>query len=329
MFILALTLSLLYLYIRLKFKSVISNNKNRKEVNYLIIGNAILVVSGILIYFFPLLDFPIPLVYLGVLTMFIPSVLNNHNIISKVLLILLAIATLIPFVNIVSLLVLTVVLLILGYKNSSIMKDIGVVILTLGTEVVIISSLNDILWLSIALVFIIKHVQHTDQLLNMMRNAGKNVVTDTLTGLYNRRWLYRRLEKLLELDKVGVIFCDIDNFKNLNDEKGHEHGDYVLEKTGEIMKRVLQGSGYAARYGGEEFVGIVTDYGRTQGLAEKLLNTVKKELNITMSIGIAIEQSTAEECLKLADERMYISKTTGKDKITFNTTEIETEGVSN
>ncbi|UZN01228.1 diguanylate cyclase (plasmid) [Lysinibacillus sp. MHQ-1] len=64
--------------------------------------------------------------------------------------------------------------------------------------------------------------------------------------------------------------------KKLNDEKGHDHGDLVLQQTGEIMRRILNGNGFGVRYGGEELIGLVTNTMHTARLAEKNIRSSEK-----------------------------------------------------
>lgn len=317
MVLLVLTLSLIYLFIRIKFKQVISYKNAKVEIITLSIGNVLLfVLAGVYTFLPQFFDNLLPIFYLSVCITHFPKLWSDHeDLLSRIIIISLGILIFIPYINIISLLIGGY--LIIWSKRGESRESISLLLMTFAMIITIFLKIHLILWIGAALFYITKHIYHTLQLLSMLQNTGKNVVTDPLTGLYNRRWLYKKLEQIAHKQKVGIIFCDIDNFKRLNDEKGHEHGDYVLQKTGEIMSSILKGNGQGCRYGGEELVGLVQNYGRTVGLAEKILETVHKELNITMSIGIAIGKGSGEEILKLADERMYISKTTGKNKITF------------
>lgn len=62
----------------------------------------------------------------------------------------------------------------------------------------------------------------------LMRNAGMNSIKDPLTNLYNKGFLFRKTEQLIKQQPISIIFIDIDNFKTLNDTKGHDYGDQVL-----------------------------------------------------------------------------------------------------
>lgn len=325
MYLVVLSLSLIYLFIRYQFRTKISYKNGNRDIYLLIVGNVLLILSFCMVSYLPdLANVNLPLALISIYIISIPSMWHsNSNFLLRIVSLILAALTVIPFVNMVTLLLLALLLLIQGYRNNTLYSAIGLAVTSIGTVIAIILQSPQIQWSCMILFFVIQHILHTNQLLEMMKNASKNVVTDVLTGLYNRRWLYKKLEKM-ESNNVGIIFCDIDNFKKLNDEQGHEQGDLVLERIGEIIRRVLNGRGAAARYGGEELVGVVYDYNRTKELAEKILETTRNELNVTMSIGVAIGHENHEELIKIADERMYISKTTGKNKVTYETPEKET-----
>ena len=83
-------------------------------------------------------------------------------------------------------------------------------------------------------------------------------ITDGLTSLYNRRHFNKKAEQLLRQTKrVAIIFCDIDNFKKLNDTQGHHKADGVLKQVADIIREETAGIGAAGRYGGEELLGLV------------------------------------------------------------------------
>ena len=84
-------------------------------------------------------------------------------------------------------------------------------------------------------------------------------IMDGLTGLYNRRHFYSKAELLLQGSKpMAIIFCDIDNFKKLNDTHGHHKADGVLKQVAEIIKEESSGIGSAGRYGGEELLSCIS-----------------------------------------------------------------------
>lgn len=161
-------------------------------------------------------------------------------------------------------------------------------------------------------------VHYFDRVVSLLRNAGLNSITDTLTNLYNKGFLMRKTEQLIQKCEIGIIFIDIDNFKQLNDTSGHEYGDKILIKVGETLKYLLEGKGFACRFGGEELCAIVTN-GKAGEIAEKFRKVVKEEAGVTVSVGVAvsseIEDGTerAQRLIKKADHRMYAAKQNGKD----------------
>lgn len=150
---------------------------------------------------------------------------------------------------------------------------------------------------------------------------------DPLTGLYNREALENILKAQItktELlrNTVSVIFLDIDNFKKINDTFGHQFGDEILKKIGEIIKNSVRERDIVARYGGDEFVIIL--HTRTDLEPKIIANRIKERIerefhpyNLSVSYGIAVagkDGSTHEELIKVADERMYKQKAEKKLK---------------
>ncbi|MEX3624899.1 GGDEF domain-containing protein [Viridibacillus arvi] len=163
------------------------------------------------------------------------------------------------------------------------------------------------------------HYYYT-RVVNMLRSAGINSMMDPLTNLYNKGFLLRKTEKLINEQTIDIIFCDIDNFKNLNDTKGHEYGDKVLIEVGAVLKRELQYKGFVCRFGGEEIVGIVIE-GNSRDIGEKFRKCVESEVGVTISVGIAssreilVTEKKGTALIKKADERMYVAKKTGKNRV--------------
>lgn len=148
----------------------------------------------------------------------------------------------------------------------------------------------------------------------LLQTASVNSLTDGLTGLYNKSFLFRKAEQLAKAGEIGIIFADIDNFKELNDTKGHEEGDEVLRQTGALLKEVIGQNGYACRFGGEELVGIVHS-GDTVELAERFCRLVSKKTIVTVSVGVSTGKEDGKKIIRLADDRMYSAKKTGKNKV--------------
>lgn len=151
---------------------------------------------------------------------------------------------------------------------------------------------------------------------------------DGLTGLYNRRYLEEFLNREITRSErhdlsFSVLFVDIDNFKQINDSKGHVYGDGVLKKISEDLKESARREDLVARYGGEEFVVVMpqTDTDGACIFADRLLSSVRSrngDHSTTLSGGIAtfpVHGTTAEELLDNADKGLYEAKLAGKDRI--------------
>ncbi|MFH0963821.1 MAG: diguanylate cyclase [Planctomycetota bacterium] len=165
---------------------------------------------------------------------------------------------------------------------------------------------------------------------------AKLSITDSLTELYNRRYLEEALGTEFAKSKryrspLSCLMCDIDHFKKVNDDHGHAVGDAVLKELGDILKRSVRRSDIVARYGGEEFVVLLSNTGvrGAKNLAEKLRKIVenarftdrerKPELHITITIGVDTfdgeNRQDGEDLLKGADEAMYDGKTGGRNSV--------------
>ncbi|WP_457748644.1 putative bifunctional diguanylate cyclase/phosphodiesterase [Sulfurimonas sp.] len=163
---------------------------------------------------------------------------------------------------------------------------------------------------------------------------------DSLSGLYNRLSLMEKLDWLIanskrDGSKFAIIFLDLDNFKNINDSKGHTFGDRVLLGISKILVQETRKNDIVSRFGGDEFVIILPEFKNenmiveiAQRLKEKLSLGFKidgEEYNITASMGIAIypkDGDNAQALLKNADIAMYKSKELGKNKFQFFTNSI-------
>jgi two-component system cell cycle response regulator len=158
-----------------------------------------------------------------------------------------------------------------------------------------------------------------ERVIEMMQAIYKSSIRDGLTQLYNRKYFYNRVAQHIERRlAVSVIFSDIDNFKKLNDAKGHHMGDQVLKQVGQIMKEESEEVGICGRYGGEEMVVLVTDSGSDPNeLAERIRARVEAETIVTVSMGISRYRKniTADGLIKKADEAMYKAKASGKNKV--------------
>lgn len=150
-------------------------------------------------------------------------------------------------------------------------------------------------------------------------------VTDSLTGIYNRRHIFNVLaiesEKARRYgSKFSVLMFDIDHFKRLNDTQGHQKGDEILKKVADVIKRSVRAVDVAGRYGGEEFLVILTesDMDGSLAVAERIRSEVQSIENGITSIsgGVAIYNGEpSEDILKKADMLLYRAKENGRNVI--------------
>jgi diguanylate cyclase (GGDEF)-like protein len=157
---------------------------------------------------------------------------------------------------------------------------------------------------------------------------------DPLTGLYNRRYLEetmgRELPRARRLgESVGVIVIDIDHFKRLNDTYGHDAGDFVLERMGELLRAATRNSDIACRFGGEEFAVILP--GATLLVARNRAEAIRAALEsleiefegkplgpLTVSAGVSCMPPHGQDwayTLQQADRALYTAKQAGRNKV--------------
>ena len=168
------------------------------------------------------------------------------------------------------------------------------------------------------------------------KNLEVNVITDSLTRLFNRDYFDRVLHKqekycLRNKSTFSLLLCDVDFFKNVNDKYGHQHGDRVLIQLAKLLKNNSREYDYIFRYGGEEFALIFpqTTLEQAMEVAEKYRKLVEKEdfgldTPLTISIGVCeFNMNEAVESLfKRTDNALYLAKSSGRNKVknasTFN-----------
>ena len=154
-------------------------------------------------------------------------------------------------------------------------------------------------------------------------------ITDSLTGLLNRRYIEERLtEEMNRSDRTGdpvtFMMLDVDEFKSYNDRYGHPAGDEALELIGQILRENLRGADVAARYGGEEFSVLLpeTNLEEAQAIAERIRRHVEDtrfpKRKVTVSIGIATLGGSLDDTkkfIKAADDALYAAKRAGRNNI--------------
>lgn len=151
----------------------------------------------------------------------------------------------------------------------------------------------------------------------------KEAYTDILTGLYNRRYFYKRLPNAIMKIPFSLLLIDIDNFKSINDTYGHVVGDFVLRQFADILRSKARKDDIIARWGGEEFVMALPQTGVDEAfhIADAIRKAVEGHYfccegvtcNITVSIGIASIDERAdiddiEQFFVTADKALYKAK---------------------
>ena len=164
----------------------------------------------------------------------------------------------------------------------------------------------------------------------MARKLRIAAMTDALTNLPNRRYVMKKLETEWARgvgENMSVIMLDIDRFKLVNDQFGHDVGDAVLRETANAIRSVLRRGDDCARMGGEEFLILSpgTDLDGAMNLAERVRRKVEETVitfgqfnrNVTISLGVAQRLSgmrNVDELLKVADEAVYVAKNSGRNR---------------
>jgi two-component system, cell cycle response regulator len=183
----------------------------------------------------------------------------------------------------------------------------------------------------------IRRQRYACELRQSLTNTLALAVTDQLTNLYNRRYFDRHLtlmlDKAREQDRdMAVMLIDMDYFKEVNDNHGHDIGDVVLKEFAQRLRRNIRGVDLPCRFGGEEFVVLMpdTDYRQAQSVAERVRMAVAergfdigaaKGLPVTVSVGVALnegEEDTPELILKRADVALYRAKREGRNRVVLD-----------
>lgn len=194
------------------------------------------------------------------------------------------------------------------------------------------------LWLVFLFVTLSRYF-HT--LVENVRLRGE-VVTDPLTGLYNRRFLESRIDaefaklvmerqsrKMDAYHELSVLMMDIDNFKHVNDTYGHQFGDDVIKNVSFCIRESVRKDDIAARYGGEEFCVVLIHTRKEEaiqiaekirkGVESKKFNYVNQITRFTISVGVASARMdnllSSRAIIKAADEALYEAKRTGKNRV--------------
>ena len=166
----------------------------------------------------------------------------------------------------------------------------------------------------------------------------RQVVTDHLTRLYNRRYFMNRAGEEIERSlrhqpPLSVLMVDIDHFKAFNDTYGHATGDRVLQTVARAMQDALRTSDICARHGGEEFAMLLpnTPGENAYYVADRVRRTLSgtrytglglpADVNITISVGVATcprDATDLDELMELADKALYRAKAEGRDQVVLH-----------
>ena len=175
------------------------------------------------------------------------------------------------------------------------------------------------------------------RLVELNRLLRCQAITDSLTQIYNRRYIDQSLKAEASRHNsnkipLSVIVLDVDNFKAFNDQHGHAGGDAALKRVGQVLERHARKTDIVGRYGGEEFIVLLpkTPHEYAQMLAERVRQDIERENvelesgsgRLTVSIGIASatglhKMITGRELIVEADKALYAAKNTGRNRVMY------------
>ena len=173
--------------------------------------------------------------------------------------------------------------------------------------------------------------------LKLHETLSSQSIRDPLTGLFNRRYMEKSLEREVRRagryrHSVGIIMLDLDHFKRFNDTYGHQGGDALLRELGAMLQRSIRGGDIACRYGGEEFTLILpevtsADAGQRAEHLREAVKTLRAQHHrqplgpVTVSAGVATypeNGSSGDAVLRAADAALYQAKAGGRDQVGLN-----------
>lgn len=172
------------------------------------------------------------------------------------------------------------------------------------------------------------------QIIMELESLKSEVYLDPLTEIGNRKYALERLQNRMNEFRAfnipfGVLFIDVDKFKSVNDNYGHEAGDLVLKMTARTAANLMRKVDVIARWGGEEFIAIIPakDIKTVKTLAERIRLFIEKSwlelsgtiIKVTISVGATLvqEADSSEDIIARADTLMYQSKTGGRNRVTI------------
>lgn len=172
---------------------------------------------------------------------------------------------------------------------------------------------------------------------SQFERTERSAITDSLTGLYNRRFFASALKLEVRRSRrygldLSLVMLDLDGFKKVNDEHGHGYGDEVLRRVGRVVRKATRDSDMACRYGGEEFSIILPETERlgAHAVAERIRRRTaslddegddRLALSVTVSGGVACfpaDARDADDLVVRADQALYRAKESGRDRIALH-----------
>jgi diguanylate cyclase (GGDEF)-like protein len=159
------------------------------------------------------------------------------------------------------------------------------------------------------------------KMMDMLAGLKRRVVYDDLTGLLRRNEFFRKVDEMVSSRSgdVAMLLLDIDNFKQINDVEGHVVGDHVIQRVSQVIQRCFRAGAEVGRFGGEEFVlAICASPERGRVLAEAIRRQIQREVNVTVSVGVATALNAEWDVRKMvaqADRALYDAKHAGKNRV--------------
>ena len=187
----------------------------------------------------------------------------------------------------------------------------------------------------------VRRKRYQDRMREEMERSVSMAFTDSLTGLYNRRYVEAHLAELVRLARtrqqpISALMIDLDHFKRVNDEHGHPAGDEVLREAARRIASSLRHFDFVGRYGGEEFVVVLpgADAGTAALIAERVRAAIATlpfqistpagalELELTASVGVACGPKDAPaDLIACADKALYAAKHAGRNLVVSETSD--------
>jgi diguanylate cyclase (GGDEF)-like protein len=167
----------------------------------------------------------------------------------------------------------------------------------------------------------------------LMATLRESAMIDPLTGLYNRRFLQEHTQQIISgvlrrKTQIGLLLCDLDYFKQVNDSYGHDVGDLLLKQTSQTLRNAVRDSDIVIRFGGEEFLVLLIDVnpGDSLAVAEKIrlaieqmkVNINGETLRKTISVGVSEFPGDTDgfwQAIKYADVALYQAKDQGRNRV--------------